>query len=276
MKISICIPIYNAEKYLPLAIQSVLNQTYRSFELILINDGSKDGSKNIIEKFAQNDDRIKVVDDGVNKGLIARLNESIEMSQGVYYARMDADDVMFPERIEKQLQFMEQHPNVDLCYSQAVSIDSNNEIIGLRAKGIIHPTVFAKRNFYLENKYANGFHQMEDAELWYRTKEKYCFAQIEEPLLFYREDSTPNSKKRGGKKKYVAILNFANKYAFSTLKTIKLLFLNYVKYLFYLLFETLGIEHYILRKRYLNIDNSQKKEFSILLKAINGSISTDI
>jgi len=98
--ISIGIPFFNAEKYLALAIQSVLHQTYTHWELHLVGDGSSDHSLNIAKAYEVKDARIKVISDGENHGLPARLNELSDIANGCFYCRMDADDMMFPNRLE--------------------------------------------------------------------------------------------------------------------------------------------------------------------------------
>lgn len=188
--VTIAIPVYNAEEYLRDAIQSVLNQTYRNFELLLMNDGSNDTSLNIIKSF--NDPRIKIIDDTVNRGLIYRLNQSIELSQGEYYARMDADDIMCVSRIEEELKFLIEHPEVDVVGASIMTIDSNNNIIGNgfmegRVSGFIHPTVMGKTSWFRNNQYCDWAHRAEDYELWNRTYSKSIFYAIGKPLLFYRE-----------------------------------------------------------------------------------------
>lgn len=133
MKITIGIPFYNAGRYLASSIRSVLGQTYSGFELILSDDGSTDGSLQIAESF--NDPRIRLVSDGANRGIAFRLNEQISLANGTFFARMDADDLMFPDRIEKQLSFLERY-GYDVTGTQAVVIDHNNEVMGLRTTTI--------------------------------------------------------------------------------------------------------------------------------------------
>ena len=128
--VSIVIPVYNGEVYLRDAIQSVVNQTFQNWKLYLINDGSTDGSLVIMEEYALRDARIKVIDDGQNKGLVTRLNQSVEIAVGKYYARMDADDIMYITRIEEQVTFLESHPDVDVLGTSIMIIDNNNDIVG--------------------------------------------------------------------------------------------------------------------------------------------------
>lgn len=271
--VSICIPVYNAEKYLALAIQSVLDQTYGNFELILINDGSTDNSLNIINHFAQIDGRIKVLNDGENKGLIYRLNQSIMLSKGEYYARMDADDVMFPNRIELQIKVMKEDTSIDLVHGAAVSINNKSEILGFRSVneasgiGVIHPTVLAKKKFYLENKYEAGYPQMEDLELWYRTHKRYKFKGLNIPLIFYREDSIDISGKH--KRMLPGLKKFVRKNNFDVVKSCKLILTSKLKYYTYLLAECLNIDGIIIKRRYSKLTIEERLNYKSILEGIN-------
>lgn len=200
LKVTIAIPIYNAESYLSFAIQSVVNQTYKNWELLLMEDGSTDSSVEIARQYAEKDERIRVVEDGVNRGLIYRLNESIKMANGKYYARMDADDIMTVDRIEKELLYLQEHPEVDVVGSSIMTIDNKSNIIGSgynfgKVASFIHPTVMGKTEWFRANPYAEWALRAEDKELWLRTCSKSCFHAIGEPLLFYREFGVPTFKK---------------------------------------------------------------------------------
>lgn len=198
--VTIAIPIYNAEKYVRDAIQSCINQTYQNWELLLMCDGSTDNSTIIAKEIANGDSRIKIIDDGQNRGLIARLNQSVEMCETKYYARMDADDIMCINRIEEQVKFMEEHAEVDVCGSSIMTIDNNNNIIGSgfnegRVNSFIHPTVLGRTKWFKANPYANWALRAEDFELWIRTSSNSNFYAIAKPLLFYREFGVPTFKK---------------------------------------------------------------------------------
>ena len=190
--VTISIPIYNAERYLRFAIQSCINQTYKNWELLLMCDGSTDSSTSIAKEMASCDNRIKVVDDGTNKGLIYRLNQSIQLAKGDYYARMDADDIMCITRIEEELKYLIEHPDVDVIGSSIMTIDSDNNIIGNGymegvVSGFVHPTVMGKISWFRNNRYTDWAHRAEDFELWNRTYSQSSFYAIGKPLLFYRE-----------------------------------------------------------------------------------------
>src|SRR5699024_7083751 len=101
--ITIGIPFFTDESYLDMAIRSIINQTYQDWVLLLVDDGSSDGSLGIAKKYEEKDSRISVISDGENKKLPYRLNQIAQLTKTPYLARMDADDIMHPERIEKQL-----------------------------------------------------------------------------------------------------------------------------------------------------------------------------
>lgn len=198
--VTISIPIYNAELYLRDAIQSVINQTYKDWTLYLINDGSTDNSLSIMQEFAVADNRIIIIDDGYNRGLVARLNQSISFADSEYYARMDADDIMSLDRIEEQVRFLDNHPEVDVLGSSIMIIDNDNKIVGSgresgQVKGFVHPTVMGRTQWFKNNLYSEWAVRAEDRELWYRTISYSNFWALEKPLLFYREFGVPTLKK---------------------------------------------------------------------------------
>ena len=114
VKISVIMSVYNGEEYLAEAIDSVLGQSFSDFELIVINDCSTDGTSEILCKYASLDARVKVHTNEVNLRLPSSLNKAISLAEGKYIARMDADDICLPDRLEKQFEFMESHPDVAL------------------------------------------------------------------------------------------------------------------------------------------------------------------
>lgn len=200
--ISIGIPFYNAEKYLKFAIQSVIAQSYQNWELILVDDGSSDNSLEIAQDFALKDARIRVICDGKNRKLPYRLNQLILESKGDFIARMDADDIMHPDRLLIQLTYLKNNPCLDLVSSGLVSIDTQNNICGFRStskiitnlsidKGfpIIHPSVMARKEWYLRNLYDESYSRSQDYELWCRSfaNNDLKIAILPDLLLFYRE-----------------------------------------------------------------------------------------
>ena len=209
--ISIGIPIYNAEAYLEDAIKSVLAQTYELWELILIDDGSTDGSLTIARRFEKADNRIKVISDGKNKKLPTRLNQLIDESQYDYIARMDADDLIHPDRLTIQMAFLENNTDCDLVSTGVVSIDNNNKVYGCRhvdgiytefdaiapAYPIVHASVLARKSWYERNRYDENYPRSEDYDLWCRaiTSRDLRLALLPDLLYYYREEGNLSLEK---------------------------------------------------------------------------------
>lgn len=251
MKISVGIPFYNADIYLSDAIKSVLKQSYENWELILVNDGSKDNSLEIATRYAELDSRIRVINDDQNKKLPARLNQLVLESSGSYVARMDADDIMHSERLERQVKFLEENQNYDLVSTGLLSIDNNNNVKGFRGVDclyddfsrmnlsypITHPSVMARKSWYERNGYSEEFPRAEDFELWTRAiaNNDFKMAVLPDLLLFYREEGNLDKEKIVNS--YKDILKIYNKYNLDTnfninkIKTkFKLLIVNVLYY----------------------------------------------
>ena len=253
--VSIVIPVYNGEVYLRDAIQSVVNQTFQNWKLYLINDGSTDGSLVIMEEYALRDARIKVIDDGQNKGLVTRLNQSVEIAVGKYYARMDADDIMYITRIEEQVTFLESHPDVDVLGTSIMIIDNNNDIVGSdmytgEVNSFIHPTVMGKLEWFRSNPYCEWALRAEDMELWSRTASKSKFWALNKPLLFYREFGVPIVKKYIQTQKTLLRICFRYKrYEKSCFWFIKNSMYTIIKIIVYMVFALFGRTDILISKR---------------------------
>lgn len=198
--VSVGLPFFNAGSTLVAAINSILAQTFANWELILLDDGSTDGSLTIALSFS--DPRIRVVSDGENRGISYRLNQAVSLARGKYFFRMDGDDLAFPERLQQQHDFLVQHPEVDLVASNAIFFRSADNILGtLKISGhhtaivarpyagfyMPHPSWAGRRQWFADNRYNSDFNGAEDQELLYRTCRHSVFACIEEPLICYRE-----------------------------------------------------------------------------------------
>ncbi|MDR0798877.1 MAG: glycosyltransferase, partial [Dysgonamonadaceae bacterium] len=181
IQISVVMAVYNSETYLKEAIDSILSQTFTDFELILINDGSTDNSTAIITGYT--DSRIRIINNGANQGLIASLNTGLTQSRGKYIARMDADDIALPARLQMQFDFMEAHPEVGLCGTNIETFfdDSEQRFIArfpeedatIRAftffqSPFCHPTVMMRREVIETYKiqYPAEFVRTEDYAMW--------------------------------------------------------------------------------------------------------------
>ncbi len=127
-KVTVLMSVYNGERFLREAIDSILNQTYKNLEFLIINDGSTDRSREIILSYG--DPRIRLIDNEKNIGLTRSLNKGLGLARGEYIARMDADDISLPNRLETQFEYMEAHPNIGLVGSCCITIDEDHNPIG--------------------------------------------------------------------------------------------------------------------------------------------------
>lgn len=202
MRLSVGIPFYNNARTLADAIRSVFAQTFRDWELILADDGSADDSLEIAR--AVSDPRVTVVSDGTNRGLSHRLNQITHLARGEYVARMDADDLMHPERLARQVQYLDANPRVDLVCTAAYTLDEAGTPVGVRAlvpldtrpiavlgrTPLIHATVTGRTGWFRQNPYDESFLRAEDHELWCRTCGKSVIAKLREPLFFLKEEES--------------------------------------------------------------------------------------
>lgn len=201
--VSIGISFYNAEKYLADAICSILAQTHSKWELILIDDGSTDSSLEVARLYEKQDNRIRVISDGENKRLAARLNQIILESKYDYIARMDADDLMSNDRIEKQLAILKNNTEVDFVTTGSLTIGKNNELTGVRlghnyqmsaeeilngVTNLLHASLLTRKSWYLRNNYNEERVIAQDFELWLNAAKNndLKYFVIEEPLYWYR------------------------------------------------------------------------------------------
>lgn len=196
-ELSVVMSVYNGQEYLEESIQSILNQTYPDFEFIVLNDGSTDGTLEIIRQVAQRDKRVVPVNQN-NMGLVCSLNRGITFARGKYIARQDADDVSLPQRLEKQMDFMKSHPQIVLC---GTWFREENEGGGVRvrrypagdaelrkyimyANYFCHPSViFSKTAFEKAGRYDESLSTGQDFECWMRMKNFGKVANIPEVLV---------------------------------------------------------------------------------------------
>jgi glycosyltransferase involved in cell wall biosynthesis len=197
-KISVLMPVYNGETYLKEAINSILSQTYTDFEFLIINDGSTDKSLEIIESY--NDQRIRLINNDGNIGLIKTLNKGLDMAKGEYIARMDADDISLPERFEKQVKYMDENPDIAICGTSVKIIGLEREIAYKKTTNpelnkckllfegyIVHPTVFIRTKAIRDfNLYYPDYKYAEDYGFWVEVSKHFKLANVEDVLLLYR------------------------------------------------------------------------------------------
>lgn len=208
-KISVLMPVYNTKgEYLREAIESILNQTYTNFEFLILDDGSTEETTiNTLNFYAKKDSRIRIIK-GIHKGLGNALNKLIEESTGEYIARMDSDDISFPQRFEKQIKYLEKHPDVSILSASYTTFPKEKTVKLPEKVGyldlfesccIAHPCVIFRKSDFdkYDLRYNETLDVSEDYELWSRAIRFLKFANIQEPLLKYRmlNNSLSRSKK---------------------------------------------------------------------------------
>lgn len=201
--ISVIMPVYNTdEAYLREAVESILNQTFSDFEFLILNDGSTNNVQEVLESY--DDKRIKIIQ-GEHKGIGYARNYLVKISQGKYIAKMDSDDISLPERLEKQYNYLENHPEISILGSYIKCIPQN-KIVKLKTNpsyldflegcSMAHPTVMMRRcdlEKYNLN-YDKNLKTSEDYELWSRAIRYLKIENLTEILLYYR--IVPNSLSR--------------------------------------------------------------------------------
>ena len=203
--VSVLMPVYNGEAFLREAIESILNQSYQNFEFLIVNDGSSDQSEEIIKSYS--DSRIKYICNPENLGLIATLNLGIELSQGAYIVRMDADDISLPQRIEKQVGWMEAHPDYGLMGSwfedfngkstlRLVKYSSNDTHIRIRhlyQTHIAHPTAVLRKSILDKHRlrFDSNFVHGEDYAFWVQMS-AFCKMSNYPEMLVRKRDHAQN------------------------------------------------------------------------------------
>jgi glycosyltransferase involved in cell wall biosynthesis len=206
-QVSVIVPAYNAMKYLPATLDSILQQTFTNFEVLIINDGSCD---NIIEWCTQiTDSRVKLISQR-NMGLSSARNTGINHSQGEYIALLDSDDTWAKTKLEKQVKYLESHPSVDLVHSWIELMNENGVSTGRILKSFAEGNVW--KQLLQQNtiaclsvmvrrhclKTVGGFDEklrsLEDWDMWIRIAKSYEFGVIKEPLAYYRQIPTSMSK----------------------------------------------------------------------------------
>ncbi|TBO45163.1 glycosyltransferase family 2 protein [Pedobacter kyonggii] len=198
-KITAFIAAYNASDYIEESVSSILNQTFKDFELIIIDDGSTDDTALAVKKF--NDNRIRFLQNDVNKGLPFTRNRLLELANGEYIAILDSDDIAYPDRFQLQLNFFSSHPEVALCGGHGTIINENgieadkkiivptDDSINMRmlfANSFINSSTMFKTEIF---KALNGYRDFalaEDFDLFTRISEKYKVANIDAFLVKYR------------------------------------------------------------------------------------------
>lgn len=208
-RVSILLAVHNGETHLAAAVDSILTQQFSDLELIVINDCSTDSSPEILAGYS--DPRLRVINNETNLGLASSLNRGWDAAQGEYIGRMDADDISYPARIARQVDFLDKHPDITVCGTWARTIGYRGGMIlrfpeaheHIRARFIFinavsHPSVLIRAADLADEGpvYEDGRQRVEDYELWVRLSRKYRLHNLPEVLLDYRMYNPATLKKR--------------------------------------------------------------------------------
>ncbi len=200
--VSVIMPVYNSEKYLPEAIESILNQSLKDFEFIIVDDCSTDSSTQIIERYAMADSRIRVLRNDRNLNIAESRNRGIEIAAGKYIATMDSDDRAFPTRLEDQVGYLDTHPDVAISIGNlnVISEDGAYQYVRLypltdqtirskvyRYNPFPNPTIMCRREVYAKTgTYDNRYVPIDDFDFWLRAGVNFKFGNCEKTILNYR------------------------------------------------------------------------------------------
>ncbi len=204
--VSVVMPVYNPGKYLVDAVASILDQSMSDFELVCVDDGCKDGSSGILDWFAAHDSRVKVIHQD-NQGIVAALNRGVSVAKAPLIARMDADDLAAPNRLQLQVDFLSQHPTCVALGGAIVEIDADGDRLGRselpvshaaiehnllhRRTGMFHPTVMMRAEaFHAVGGYQAKYQWIEDHDLWLRLAQRGQLANLQQVVLAYRQHAS--------------------------------------------------------------------------------------
>jgi glycosyltransferase involved in cell wall biosynthesis len=268
--VSIGMSVRNCESTLKTALESILQQTYANWELLLLDDGSHDGTVNIARQF--NDSRIRLVVDGKNLGLATRLNQAVELAKGTYFARMDGDDVSYPGRLERQVGMLETNRDTNLVGCGAIVFDSKGEAVGrlpLRVDHeeicarpwagfyLAHPTWMGQIDWFRKHPYRQDALRGQDQDLLLRTYRESRFAALPEILLGYRQETLSLSRILRGRYHFSRAL-LRQFVVGRDWRLARGLIEQPAKALFDLIAVGSGLNYRLLRHRALPIDDAQR------------------
>ena len=208
-KVSVVMSVFDGEAYLAEAIDSILHQTFEDFEFIIVNDGSRDASSEIIQEYAEQDTRIQVISMNQNVGLSRALNMGIEQAQGQYIARMDSDDNSLPSRLQQQVNYLDNHPEVGVLGSRMQVVDESKRPlftfdVPLEHSMIVwnlffgwtfaHPSIIIRSDELAQvGRYDETITVAQDVDLWSRLVGQTRFANLPDELLLYRSHKKSTS-----------------------------------------------------------------------------------
>jgi glycosyltransferase involved in cell wall biosynthesis len=198
--VSVVMAVQDNASTIVAAVRSIQAQTLQDWELVLIDDGSRDGSADLVQALGES--RLRLISDDARRGLPVRLNQAVALARGQFIARMDADDMCFPERFTRQADYLRQHPQLDLIGCDAL-VFTDDKIVGLMQAGrdhaaitarphsgfaLPHPTWFGRAGWFHSNRYDERMVKAQDQDLLLRSYRGSCFGSVPEVLVAYRQD----------------------------------------------------------------------------------------
>ena len=203
--VSIVMGAFNEESSIAKAIESISTQTYKSWEFIIIDDCSSDKTQEIIKRYCDKDNRIRLVINSKNLGLAASLNKGISLANGIYIARMDADDISLPDRLKKQVEALDTNKEIMVIGTGAYYLNKNKKVKKIinmpesnknisksifKTSPFIHPTVMIRRKFLeITQGYNPALKRAQDYDLWLRGRHIGEYHNLQEPLILYLDNN---------------------------------------------------------------------------------------
>ena len=275
-------PVRNCQNTVALAIRSILNQTYQQWELLILEDGSSDGTLQIARSFS--DARIKVFSDGTPQGIATRLNQTIDLCQGEYFARMDGDDVAYPDRLIQQVEYMVEHPAVDVLGGQMLVFKGSGIPLGRRFAPLRHPEIcrkptdgfpmshpsfLGKAAFFRHYRYRPAALLCEDQDLLLRSYRDSCFANLPDIVYGYREEHIDLGKIAITRRTYSQILFHAFVQQGRLDLALRAVTLQATKMLLDVVAVRTGLNYHLLRHRAAPITAQERAEWQRVWAAVN-------
>ena len=277
-------PVRNCQETIVAAVRSIISQTYQNWELLLIDDGSMDLTLEAASDF--HDKRIKMISDGIHGGLISRLNQALQLSGGKYFARMDGDDIAYPRRIEQQVNYLQQHSNIDLVGTWMIVFGKDGNPIGKRAAPerhamicarpysgfpIAHPTYMGRLKWFRQYHYRRSAIRCEDQDLLFRSYRSSRFANVPEILLGYREERIDLKKILRGRFSFARILAAEFLKQKQPIHALRALMDQTSKGILDCIAVNLGLNYRLLRHRAQPITESERSEWEGVWRLVNGA-----
>lgn len=280
--LTIGLPVYNAAAWLEDALRSVFAQSFGDWELLVVDDGSADASVALAQSLR--DPRVRVLADGVHRGLAARLNQIAARARAPYVARMDADDMMHPQRLQLQMEFLRAHPELDGVGCGLAVLDRRGRPCGLRLLpaghadicrhplsgiGIVHASFLARTEWLRRHPYEERLRACEDWGLWFSSYAESRFANLDQPLYFYRDISSFRLGKYVRDK--LALTRFLwreGRPRFGMWETGLHILGQYVRVLVYLFSILPGMKGILLRTRNQPLDEGERRWLEVAVRQV--------